>query len=389
MDFTPMRLSASSSIDDSIDQKTLCTWIKLCTTPRLGIRNLLKLLKRYALQDLVENTSRQWQELGFSGEQVNYLTSSAMAVAEACLQWQAGNCERRIIPYFSSAYPGLLKEIGSAPPLLFVQGRYSILSLPQIAIVGSRNASVAGLQDAWHFANTFVQNNYAVTSGLALGVDGHAHDGALKGGGKTIAVLGAGLEKIYPVRHRRLAERILEQEGALVSEFCPSTAPKASNFPRRNRIISGLSVGVLVVEAAEKSGSLITARYAVEQNRDVFVLPGSIHQTGYVGSNALIRTGASLVQHPRQVLEEVGTLSAWTFMQEKIQQSEIFPPLIDDKELPFAALLANVGVEATPVDILATRTHIPVNEVMRQLLELELSGHVVAVAGGYIRKGRG
>ncbi|WP_420070609.1 DNA-processing protein DprA [Vibrio gazogenes] len=373
----------------------LLMWIKLCMTPRLGTQSLLKLLGKASLELLSRYSEKEWLALGLSSVQVSYLFSGAAnQVAEDCLEWQMRGNHRHIVTYFSPEYPALLKEIPSPPPLLFVQGDITLLSVPQIAIVGSRHASMQGLQDAWHFASGLAQHQVAVTSGLALGIDGQAHLGAIEGGGKTIAVLGAGLERIYPARHRGLAERMLEQQsGVLVSEFCPSTPPKSMNFPRRNRIISGLSLGVLVIEAAEKSGSLITARYAAEQNRDVFVIPGAIHQHGYRGSNALIRDGACLVQNIEQILSEVGTLSAWVKkeekQEEKIQQNELFPPLIDDEELPFAEVLANVGVKATPVDILATRTHIPVHEVMRQLLELELSGHVIAVAGGYIRKGRG
>ncbi|MDW6091455.1 DNA-processing protein DprA [Vibrio rhizosphaerae] len=383
------------SASHTTEHDRLLIWIKLCLTPRLGIQSLLKLVSKVPLDSLSDYSEQEWFALGLTPTQITYLLSSAAKqVAEDCLEWQERGNHRHILTYFSPDYPALLKEIPSPPPLLFAQGDITLLSVPQMAIVGSRHASMQGLQDAWHFANEFAQHQVAVTSGLALGIDGQAHLGALDGGGKTIAVLGAGLARIYPARHRGLAERMLEQQsGVLVSEFCPSTPPKSQNFPRRNRIISGLSLGVLVIEAAEKSGSLITARYAVEQNRDVFVIPGAIHQHGYRGSNALIRDGACLVQNIEQILSEVGTLSAWVKEEEKqadkIQQNELFPPLIDDEELPFAELLANVGVKATPVDILAARTHIPVHEVMRQLLELELSGHVIAVAGGYIRKGRG
>ncbi|SHO54298.1 DNA-processing protein DprA [Vibrio quintilis] len=374
---------------DSEAENELLLWIKLSMTPRLGIKRLQKILRHDSLSSLSRYSKADWKHLGLKPDQIQYLTTGANGISDACMTWKCEVENRFILPYYASDYPALLKETAGAPPLLFVQGNTDVLSLPQIAIVGSRAASHPGRQDAWQFAKEFVSHGLVVTSGLAIGIDGHAHDGALQGGGQTVAVLGTGLNHIYPSRHRKLASRIIEGAGALISEFCPSEPPKPTNFPRRNRIISGLSVGVLVVEAAEKSGSLITAKYAAEQNRDVFVIPGSIHQAGYRGSNQLIRSGASLVFNPRQVMEEVGTLSSWTIDQKKNQQSELFPPLNVDKELPFAELLANVGVEATPVDILATRTNIPVYEVMRQLLDLELSGHVVAVTGGYIRKGRG
>ena len=224
---------------------------------------------------------------------------------------------------------------------------------------------------------------------MALGIDSFAHDGALKGGGKTVAVLGSGLEQVYPSRHKALSQRIVEQGGALVSEFLPQAKARSNHFPRRNRIISGLSTGVLVVEAAERSGSLITARYAAEQGRDVFAVPGSIHNPNNRGGNQLIKSGACLVQKTQDVLNEIEILVNWSINNNKSVKAVLFEQNDAREELPFPELLANVGIEATPVDILADRTNIPVHEVMMQLLELELLGHVVAVSGGYIRKGRG
>ncbi|MDF5431222.1 DNA-protecting protein DprA, partial [Vibrio parahaemolyticus] len=180
----------------------------------------------------------------------------------------------------------------------------------------------------------------------------------------TIAVLGSGLEHIYPARHRKLAQRIAEN-GALVSEFRPDAKPRAENFPRRNRIISGLALGVLVVEAAEKSGSLITARYAAEQGREVFALPCSISSVNGRGGNQLIKNGACLVSEPNDILREIQSLLDWSYQQ---QTRDLFSPLNTEEQLPFPELLANVGSEATPVDILANRTNIPVQEVMMQLL---------------------
>lgn len=170
--------------------------------------------------------------------------------------------------------------------MLFVKGAVETIELPQIAMVGSRNASREALQSAFSFAKDFVEQGLVVTSGLALGIDSFAHDGALKGGGKTVAVLGSGLEQVYPSRHKALSQRIVEQGGALVSEFLPQAKARSNHFPRRNRIISGLSTGVLVVEAAERSGSLITARYAAEQGRDVFAVPGSIHNPNNRGGKS-------------------------------------------------------------------------------------------------------
>jgi DNA processing protein len=364
----------------------LRAWLAFSFVPKLGGKKLSRFASVASLAHLINYSERELIALGLVQEQIRYLRETAPQEVEECLSWQQANESHHILTLFCDGYPSLLKEIATAPPVLFVKGRITALSDPQMAIVGSRNASPDGQRVAHQFAREFVQQGLVVTSGLALGIDGHAHDGALQAGGETIAVLGSGLESIYPARHQKLAQRVMES-GALVSEFRPKAKPRPDNFPRRNRIISGLAVGVLVVEAAEKSGSLITARYAAEQGRDVFVIPGSIANPNCHGSNQLIRSGACLVQNSEQVLSEIGTLVDWSLRQ-KQPQPDLFS-VQSDQQLPFAELLANVGVEATPVDILASRTHIPVHEVMMQLLELELSGHVVAVSGGYIRKGKG
>lgn len=200
-------------------------------------------------------------------------------------------------------YPALLAEVADAPPLLYVEGAPETLERPQLAMVGSRRASPAGLGTAWSFARSLAQGGFAITSGLALGIDGAAHEGALEVGGATVAVLGTGLRRLYPRRHEALARRIVEGGGALVSELPLDSPPLPANFPRRNRIISGLSLGVLVVEASPASGSLITARLAAEQGREVYAIPGSIHHPGARGCHQLIRDGALLVESVGHVLE--------------------------------------------------------------------------------------
>ncbi|MGY3568361.1 DNA-processing protein DprA [Vibrio paucivorans] len=378
--------------------QSLFAWLALSFTPKLGAKALARLMSIDSAPNLIKRDSPSLQAIGLTTEQIRYLHGEAQRQAELSLTW-AEQDNHTILTSFDPIYPPLLKEIASAPPVLFVKGEASCLSEPQLAMIGSRNASLQGLQIAKEYASAFTKHGLVVTSGLALGVDGHAHDGALRAGGKTIAVLGSGLEQIYPARHRKLASRVVES-GALVSEFRPDTKPRPEHFPRRNRIISGLSVGVLVVEAAEKSGSLITARYAAEQGRDVFAIPGSIHSPTSRGGNLLIKNGACLVQSEQDVLDEIDTLVNWSIDNRASSQPDLFNDKSEqprengkefnhNEELPFPQLLANVGIEATPVDILASRTNIPVHEVMMQLLELELSGHVVAVSGGYIRKGRG
>ena len=218
---------------------------------------------------------------------------------------EAGQCRpgagpgRHVICWDDPAYPALLAELPDAPPLLFVAGDPTLLERPQLAVVGSRRASRNGLDNARAFSRSLAGAGFVITSGLALGIDGAAHQGALDANGKTVAVLGTGIERLYPQRHLSLAKQIVEHGGALVSELPLDCPPQASNFPRRNRIISGLSLGVLVVEASPSSGSLITARLAAEQGREVYAIPGSIHHPGARGCHQLIRQGAALVESVR------------------------------------------------------------------------------------------
>ncbi|MDA0111205.1 DNA-processing protein DprA [Vibrio sp. La 4.2.2] len=364
------------------DARTLA-WLRLSLCPGIGAVTFEKLRAIDSPLNIVSYTPQELASIGLKPHQVAFIHHQSIALAEQALAWASGE-RRYIVISGDKAYPPLLSETNGAPPVLFVEGQLSLLAAPQIAMVGSRNATLEGLEIARSYASTFTKHDYCVTSGLALGIDGHAHQGALDAQGPTIAVLGSGLSQIYPARHKSLASRIAEH-GALVSEHLPSVKPRAEHFPRRNRIVSGLSLAVLVVEATEKSGSLITAKYAAEQGRDVFAIPGSIRHPFHSGCHSLIKLGACLVQSPNDLLSEIESLTNWS----KKVQPTLFDQVIDKEELPFPDLLANVGIEATPVDILAQKTHIPVQEVMQQLLELELLGHVVAVNGGYILKGRG
>ena len=365
-------------------EKELLSWLILSFTPYLGSKKLSKLMSIDSAENIVNFPASKLLALGLNQKQIHYIKERGLFEAESCLKWRDSDTSNQIITYNNQAYPLLLKEISAPPSVLFVKGNLQLLSIPQIAIVGSRNASIDGLKTAKQFAASLAKHQLAITSGLALGIDGYAHDGALASKGKTIAVLGSGLENVYPTKHKSLAKRIIEH-GVLVSEFRPDAKPRSEHFPRRNRIISGLSLGVLVVEAALKSGSLITAKYAVEQNRDVFVIPGGIQNPNSIGSNQLIQQGAKLVQCSDDILVEIESLLSWSIEK----QYGLFSQEEENEQLPFPQLLANVGIEATPVDILAQRTNIPVHEIMMQLLELELQGHVAAVTGGYIRMRRG
>jgi DNA processing protein len=362
----------------------LSAWLTLCFCPRIGGKIMTRLWAVDSPENILKYSTDRLIALGLSSTQITYLQSSEHKEVNQCLEWQNQSALNTIVALTNPIYPKLLSEISAPPPVLFVKGDPLTLSEPQVAIVGSRNASLEGLDCAKQFACSIVQHNYVVTSGLALGVDGYAHHGAIEAKGKTIAVLGSGLERIYPAKHRSLAHRVIDS-GALVSEFRPDAPPRPDNFPRRNRIISGLSTGVLVVEAAERSGSLITARYANEQGREVFALPGSIQNPTAKGTNGLIKAGAKLVSSPDDIFDEIGALTECAISH----QPSLFEQEVITEQLPFPEVFATVGSEATPVDIIAERCQTPVHEIMMQLLELELQGFIAAVPGGYIKNRRG
>jgi DNA processing protein len=298
-------------------------------------------------------------------------------------------------------YPEPLRHIHDAPLLLYLRGRRELLGREQVAIVGSRNATRTGLAHARDFAAAIGDAGYVVTSGLALGVDGAAHTGVLEAGHPTIAVIGTGLDIPYPSQHKALAGRIAEQ-GLLVSEYPPGTPPRAGHFPKRNRIISGLSRGVLVVEASRRSGSLITARLAMEQGREVFAIPGSVHNPLARGCHELIRQGARLVETMEDIREELGAW--WSKPPEAMPTVKPKPapvPRVPAPDLPDAvpepiaaglpdhlaqreiAVLKALGYDPRSTDELCEATGLPADQLMQSLLLLELENLVEATPGGY------
>ena len=300
------------------------------------------------------------------------------------LAWLNEHPEVTLLTLDDTHYPGLLREIRRPPPLLFVLGDPACLSLPQVAIVGSRNPTPGGSDNAHQFARFLAGAGFTITSGLALGVDGAAHRGALAAQGKTIAVLGTGIDRVYPARHRQLAQDIIAAGGALVSEFPLDTRSNASNFPQRNRIISGLSCGTLVVEAAVQSGSLITARLALEQNREVFAIPGSIHNPLARGCHRLIRDGAKLVETGQDIVEELGALLG--FQQAELDYTRSVTAVSQMQLDPAEArLLDAMGYDPVDVDTLAQRTTLDVGLIAAQLIGLELKGVVSNTPIGYVR----
>jgi len=270
-----------------------------------------------------------------------------------------------------AGYPPLLRVIPDPPPILYVRGDPAMLSRPGLAIVGSRRASAAGLRLARDIAGEVARAGFTVCSGLAIGIDGAAHEGALQAGGESIAVMGTGIDYTHPKRHRALGERLVAS-GALVTEFEPGTPALPHNFPQRNRIISGLSLGVLVVEAALPSGSLITAHTALAQGREVFALPWSPLHPGGRGCLKLLRDGAQMVEGAGEILEALG--AAWSAPA----------PEPDVSERP-EGLLALVGLEPVSLDVLVQHASRPVTQLLVELSELELAGKVARVPGGYIR----
>lgn len=294
-----------------------------------------------------------------------------------CQQWLT-QPQCQLLDWFHPDYPETLRHIGSPPLLLFLQGDASLLQQPQVALVGSRNASPVGLHSASHFASGLAAAGLVVSSGLASGIDAAAHRAALQQG-RTLAVLGTGIDQVYPRQHRQLQQQIA-QAGLLVSEFSPGSQARREHFPRRNRILSGLSLGVLVVEAKTHSGSLNTARLAIDQNKYLWALPGSIWDPAQAGCLQLLRAGALLATSPNDVLHDLGyrTLAAAT---EEGQNNS-------SECLANQALLANVDLEVTSLDTIVARSGLPIRVVTEQLVLLELAGRVTSVAGGYIRMGR-
>jgi DNA processing protein len=350
-------------------------WVALASIPGLGDESLRKLLKAFGLPEQIFATPSS--ELA---QVVKRKVARAIADGpdEKALQptrdWLA-QAENHLVTLADSTYPKTLLDLPDAPPLLYVKGQVELLAATSMALVGSRNATPQGEQNAEAFAEALSHAGLTIISGLALGIDAAAHRGGLKGRAGTIAVVGTGLDTVYPARNKTLAHQIAKQ-GALVSEFALGTPPDRANFPRRNRIISGLSRGVLVVEAALSSGSLITARLAAEQGRDVFAIPGSIHSPFSKGCHALIKQGAKLVESAEDVLEE---LKWHTIAASSLQENT-------DDNISAHPLLQHMGYDAVSIDALAARAQQPAEKISQALLELELAGEVASLAGGLYQR---
>jgi len=348
-------------------QEGLSGWLRLTLTPGIGGETQRKLLAAFGLPDAVFAAGRLAAR-AVAGERVDALFDFDPGEAvDRSITW-AQQPGQHIVTLGDADYPASLLEIPDPPTLLYVRGNPALLARRGLAIVGSRNATPQGMQTAEAFARTLAGKGLAIVSGLALGIDAAAHRGALAAGGDTVAVIGTGADRLYPARNRELALAIAEH-GAIVSEFPLGTPAVAANFPRRNRIISGLACGVLVVEAAPESGSLITARLAGEQGREVFAIPGSIHSPVARGCHKLIRQGAKLVETAADILEELGSEAA--------PDTETDASTNDGSDPVLAAL----GHGPCPLDDLVERTGLAADRLLGQLLTLELAGRIATLPG--------
>ncbi len=357
------------------DQLALACWLALHRTAGVGPVTFLRLLEQFGTPQKVFETPSL--AVSVSNRTRSALFEPDWVQVEKDLEWFESE-DRHIVTLHDSRYPELLKQISDPPSLLFVQGDVGLLSQWQIALVGSRNPSASGRDTAYEFAHYLARGGIAINSGLAMGIDTASHQGALAAEGKTVAVIGTGLDRVYPAKNRELAHEIAST-GAIVSEFALGTSPRAENFPRRNRIISGLSLGTLVVEAAVQSGSLITARMAMEQGREVFAIPGSIHNPLARGCHRLIREGAKLVENANDILEELGAMAG-------VDQSSYDEDLEDESSVSedqdYQNLFEYLGFDPIHIDSLIERSGLTADAVSSMLLLLELQGQVESFAGG-------
>lgn len=367
----------------------LDAWLRLALVPGVGNTSLIRLLTAFGSPEAVLSCGRTALAVYLTAAQCDALLAGPdVAQLDATLTWldQPGNS---LMTLADTDYPKTLLEIADPPAMLYCKGQRRLLSQPALGIVGSRNATPQGVRDAEAFARALSDAGLTIVSGLALGIDAAAHRGGLAGAGSSVAVIGTGLDRIYPARNKALAHQLVET-GLIVSEFPLGTPPLPGHFPRRNRLISGLARGVLVVEAAPDSGSLITARVAAEQGREVFAIPGSIHSPLARGCHALIKQGAKLVESAADILDEL----AW---QQRLDPPDLrqhgphderqtvdSPPVLP--ETPADPVLDALDGAPTTLDTLAQRTGLTLDALSAKLLMLELDGHIASLPGGRYQK---
>lgn len=352
-------------------------WISLSNIHGIGSQTYCQLLKAFGSPaNIYAANFKQLTEVVSEKIALEITKGVDDEAVKDALQWLTQD-NNHLVTLADENYPKALLEISDPPPFLYAKGNLALLNQPSIAIVGSRNASVQGEKNAEAFAEGLCGYGLCVVSGLALGIDGAAHRGALKAKGATIAVVGTGLDIVYPAKHRDLAHQIIEKNGLIISEFAIGTPSKPQNFPKRNRIISGLSLGCLVVEANLQSGSQITARLSAEQGREVFAIPGSIHSPMSKGCHQLIKQGAKLVDSLQDIVEEL-----------KLNHLATNNSASADAEnsAPSSPLLTLMGFEATSLENLVRLSGLTVSEVSSMLMLLELEGRIASLAGGNYQK---
>ena len=371
------------------NQNSLENWLSLRLTPGVGNATFHALLDTFGTVDAIYNAShKQLSALAIKSaiktDVFDALSKQTKPDISADINWLAED-NHHIITLFDETYPARLKELPDAPPILYVRGDIDYLMQPQLAMVGSRNPTAAGRNTAREFARHLSNAGITITSGLASGIDGASHEGALQGLAGTVAVVAHGLDIIYPAEHQKLAQQITEH-GAVISEMPIGTQPQRGLFPRRNRLISALTLGTLVVEAAQKSGSLITARYAIEQNREVFAIPGSIHNPMAKGCHQLIRQGAKLVETASDILEELCIPCQQTTSYPKKPEKNIQENRKDTHQAldpDHQKLLKCLAYEPASIDELVLHSHFTAAEIASMLLIMELEGIIVCQNGRY------
>lgn len=347
----------------------------LLKAPQAGVRTFYKALKYFETPQQVFLASKsKRKECGlFKPETLEYLAKNDTTAPQADLDWAKGD-DCYILTLIDERYPPQLKAIADPPPILYVRGDVDCLSLPQLAIVGSRNPTPGGEQNAYQFAKSLSLSGLVIISGMASGIDAKSHIGALEADGKTIAVCGTGLDRIYPAKHKSLAHQIIHQ-GALVSELVIGTSPVANNFPRRNRIISGLSLGTLVVESSIKSGTMITAKLAADQGKEVFAIPSSINNPLAHGCHQLIKQGAKLTENVEDIIDELPIdLKPIT----SVNNDDICTKEIDNTN---PLLLKCLSYEAITIDEMVEKSGLSPQIIIQELLELELANKVTKSVG--------
>jgi DNA processing protein len=351
-------------------------WLKLSLTPGLSDGQLRQLLIAFGSPEAILAASSSALARVVPARTVSAIGNGAPPEhLVAAAQWLVDPANH-VLTLADTAYPSAWLEIPDPPPVLYAKGRLDLLQRPAVAVVGSRNATPQGITTAKAMAQALADAGLVIVSGLALGIDAAAHEGGLAGAAGSIAIVGTGLDTVYPARNRGLAHRLAER-GLLLSEFALGTPALASNFPRRNRLISGLARGCLVVEAALASGSLITARLANEQGKDVFAVPGSIHSPLSKGCHHLIRQGAKLTESALHVLEEL-----------KLAPTGRSDPDPAPEPAPHDPLLEQMGYDPCSIDTLANRTGLPVAEITARVTQLEIAGDIASLPGGLYQRTR-